>query len=224
MQLEVDSVYKTYGDRVILSDVYLSCTPGEIVAVMGRNGSGKSTLFQIMYGTLKCECSSVLINHKSITGKAYKTGSIVYLPQVSFLPLQFTVWQIIKIMVGKKSELADDPLIKRILFQKIRELSGGETRYLEIRLMLMSKAPFVILDEPYRGLAPVVIERINQYIREASKTKGIIVSDHDYRSISKVATKILLLDDGWLHIPDADDLRKAGYPVTLASFDGHATR
>lgn len=224
MQLEVDSVYKTYGDRVILSDVYLSCTPGEIVAVMGRNGSGKSTLFQIMFGTLECEYSSVILNHKSITGKAYKTGSIAYLPQVSFLPLQFTVWQIIKIMVGKNSNLADDPFIKRILFQKIRELSGGEIRYLEIRLMLMSKAPFVILDEPYRGLAPVVIERINQYIREASQTKGIIVSDHDYRSISKVATKILLHDDGWLHIPDADDLRKAGYPVTLATFDGHATR
>ena len=62
--LEVDSVIKSFGDKNLLTDIYLRYHPGERIAIFGWNGSGKSTLLKIIFGTMDCERSFIRINGK----------------------------------------------------------------------------------------------------------------------------------------------------------------
>ena len=60
--LEVDSVIKSFGDKNLLTDIYLKCQPGDRIAIFGWNGSGKSTLFEIIFGTMNGDRSFIRID------------------------------------------------------------------------------------------------------------------------------------------------------------------
>ena len=93
--LEADSILKCYGERTILSDIYLRCKPGDITALWGRNGSGKSTLLEIIFGTLKAEHAFVRVGGRVVNGQAYRTGLVAFLPQFHFLPGNLRVAQLL---------------------------------------------------------------------------------------------------------------------------------
>lgn len=211
ISLEVDSVLQSFGLRTLLTDIYLKCVLGDIIALFGRNGTGKSTLFDIIYGTRKAERSFVRINEEAVLGQAFKTGLISYLPQSNFLPKDMKVSKILR-LCNKTEMFPDDEVISRIRNTRIKNLSGGELRYLEIRLVLTSDAPFVILDEPFNGLSPVTTEKIRYHITESARKRGIIMTDHNYREVHKVANKFMLLDEGYLkEINNPEELIPFGY-------------
>lgn len=211
--LEIDSVTKTFGYRQVLTDIYLKCSTGDVVGLLGRNGTGKSTLLKIIFGTEGVDNSFIRING-SICSNPYLAGYIAYLPQDSFLPKQLTIIQVIKLYLGKKgiTWFTKDIIIGLLLESKVGALSGGELKYLEIKLLLSLPAKFILLDEPFNGIAPIVIEHLKQMIQDYSKTKGIILTDHDYRNVLDVANRNYLLHDGALKsISNEDDLIRWGY-------------
>ena len=96
------------------------------------------------------------------------------------------------------------------------EMSGGEARLAELYLVLMADAPFCILDEPFSQIDPVHIEAVQQLIREKSREKGIIVTDHNYEAISTVADRLFVLSDGYTHpVESRDDLVRYGYLLPM---------
>lgn len=207
--LEVDSILKSYDDRLILSDVYMTCKTGDIIAIFGRNGCGKSTLFKVLFGVLEAENRFLRIDGNVIVGKAYKTGLLSYLPQDNYLPKEMKVVDLINLVcVTKPPVWLNDPLVQRITTRKVRDLSGGESRYLQILLMLEWDAPFVILDEPFYGIAPVIVDEICKYIRYYAVNKGIILADHNYSQAYEIANRFMLLHDGCLRsITDMEALK-----------------
>lgn len=196
--LEIDSIIKSYGERVILSDIYLKCVPGDIIGIFGINGSGKSTLFNILFGTCKAERSFVKINDKVVTSKAYKTGLIGFLPQKDVLPKDIKIKDIIKLSCIDTEFIFTDDIIKQSCNKLTGSLSGGELRYVEILIMLHTPAPFIILDEPFKGLSPITIEKVCSLIKKQSKNKGIIITDHNYNAVAKIANIYKLLHEGYL--------------------------
>lgn len=212
--LEADSIEKSYNYNIILSDVYLKCKTGDIIGILGRNGCGKSTLLKIIYGTIPAEYKFVRIDHQ-LRRKAYKyPNEISYLPQDNFIPKHFRVSKVIRLFLSKEnvSEFCDDSFIKSILNSKINELSGGELRYLEIKLILYSDSKFALLDEPYNGLSPIMINVTNQLIEECAKHKGIILTDHNYNNVLKVSTQIYLIKDcSTKKLKDKKELIQFGY-------------
>lgn len=113
--LEVDSIEKSYGYKIILSNVYLKCETGDIIGVLGRNGTGKSTLLKIIYGILPAEYKFVRINHQ-IRAKAYKhKNEIQYLPQDNFIPKNLKVSKAISLFIVKKNtpDFYDDAFIQK---------------------------------------------------------------------------------------------------------------
>ena len=91
-------------------------------------------------------------------------------------------------------------------------MSGGEARLAELYLVLMTEAPFCILDEPFSQIDPVHVEAVQRLIREKSLEKGIIVTDHNYEAISTVADRLFVLSDGYTHpVESRDDLIRYGY-------------
>ena len=212
--LEVDSIRKEFGTKRVLTDIAFHCKPGEIIGLLGRNGSGKSTLLKIIFGTLSAEYKFIRINNE-ILNQPFKTkNQLAYLYQDNFLPKNITVKQVVKIFsdeIDHKGFLDDDVLAK-VSGTKIRNLSGGESRYLEVKLMLNIDTLFVLLDEPFNGISPLHIELVKNMIREKSLKKGIILTDHDYRNVLDIANRYYLLFDGGLKpIRTRQDLIDWGY-------------
>lgn len=213
--LEIDSVTKTFEYRQILTDIYLKCTTGNIIGLLGRNGTGKSTLLKIVFGSEVADNKFIRIDGEIYNKPYLSLGQIAYLPQDSFLPKQLTISKVIELYLGKDNFdcfTKGDTIISSLLHTKVSVLSGGELRYLEIKLLLNLPVKFVLLDEPFNGIAPVVVDVLKQMIREHSKSKGIILTDHDYRNVLDVASRYCLLYDGGIkNIENKDDLVRWGY-------------
>ena len=211
--LEIDSVIKAFDDRQVLTDIYLRCQTGDIIGMLGRNGSGKSTLLQIIFGTLPAE-KFIKIDGK-VYEHPYKTlDQICYLPQHEFLPKQMTVEKVAKLYLEKNeiNIFLDDDLLRPHRQNKIHFLSGGELKYLEIKLLLNTKSKFVLLDEPFNGVAPIMVSTIKELIKDKSKTKGIVLTDHDYNNVLDVANKYCLIYQGGIkEVSEKIELVKWGY-------------
>ncbi len=212
--LEVDSIMKSFGEKTVLTDIYLRCEPGEIIALFGWNGCGKSTLLHIIFGTLACERKFIRINGKVQNKPAYRSGLIAYLPQHDFLPGNLSVKKVAHLYLSQEDEhlFFDDPCLEYLRETKINELSGGELRYLEIKLILCCPAMYLFLDEPFHGVSHIACEAIRKQIHTVSQSKGIILTDHNFREVHKIANRICLLDQGYLReIQDKNELRSYGY-------------
>ena len=210
--LEADSILKCYGERTILSDIYLRCKPGDIAALWGRNGSGKSTLLEIIFGTLKAEHAFVRVGGRVVNGQAYRTGLVAFLPQFHFLPGNLRVAQLLHRtgLPNLPEAFGDMPVPP--LRERLKNLSGGQLRLLEILYVTSLPAPF-LLDEPFAGLSPVAADTIARHLQAVSRQKGILIADHDYRTLQRIATRHLLLADGYLRpLTSPDELRRCYLP------------
>lgn len=213
-RLHVDSVRKLIRDRQILNDIFISCKPGEIIGLLGRNGSGKSTMLKIIFGSLGADNKFVSIDDKKINWLYDNRELLQYLPQDSFLPNHIKIKNIINCFCSKENAvlLMENNLVKPFLQNKIRQLSGGERRILEILLMVNSKAKYLLLDEPFNGVSPLHIEIVKDLIKKYSKDKGFIITDHDYRNVLDISSRIILMDNGNTRvINEFNDLIDFGY-------------
>lgn len=212
--LHVDSVRKQIGGRQILNDVFLSCRQGEIVGLLGRNGSGKSTLLKIIFGSLSADHKYVTIDGRVKRSLADTRNLIRYLPQDSFLPGHIRIKTIISCFCNQvhAAVIRDHELIRPFLAKKANQLSGGEKRILEILLMIYSDARYLLLDEPFNGIAPLHIELIKGLIRKHGQHKGFIITDHDYSNVLDISETIILIQDGNTRkINDLQELIDYGY-------------
>lgn len=210
-ELHVDSVVKHFHTAEVLSDIYLRCLPGEITGILGRNGSGKSTLLKIIFGSMPADHAYVRIDGKVYTRRSDRPGKIAYLYQDSFIPAHLKVRTVIKLM--SISRLAEHPVVRPILHNTFAEISGGEARYLEILFTLNRPVPYIILDEPFNGLSPILKEDVKEIIQSSAREgKGIILTDHDYRNVLEIATQKYIMRTGSLKLfNDPEELRPLGY-------------
>lgn len=212
--LHIDSVTKSYGDKIILSDVFLSCKIGEIKGLIGRNGSGKSTLLKIVFGTEKAEFKFVRIGNKIIVNISDGRNLINYLPQDNFLPNNISVKLLINLFLDKYNRkiVSDNEYIRPLLRKKNQHLSGGEKRIVEILLIVHSNAEYILLDEPFNGVSPIMRDYIIEYIKKMKSSKGFIITDHDYENVLNLADKIAYLQNGFLkEINNKSELVELGY-------------
>ena len=212
--LEIDSVVKSFDMHVVLTDIYMKCQTGDIIGMLGRNGTGKSTLMKILFGTLNADRKFIRIDGK-VYDQPYKTiNEICYLPQDSFLPKNMSIEKTIELYLGKNNVLSflENPVFQNLKKSKISHLSGGELRYLEIKLLLHTDCKFILLDEPFNGVSPILVGEIKKLILKTSETKGIILTDHDYRNVLDVANQFCLIYDGGIkRIDDKQELVRWGY-------------
>ncbi len=216
--LEVDGIQKKYGERVILSDVYLKCETSQIIGLLGRNGSGKSTLLKIIFGLVEAPNKCIRIDSVSKNNDNNVFSEISYLSQEQFIPNHFSVEKAILLSIDKQKIkfFCEDEFIQSVLNKRISHLSSGELRYLEIKIVLFNSSKFVLLDEPYNGLSPIMIDAVNELIKGNSGKKGIVITDHNYKNVIKISTQLVLIKEGKTHyIRNNAELVAKGYLVDL---------
>ena len=212
--LEMDSIQKRFNEKSVLTDVYLKCETADIIGLLGRNGSGKSTLMKIIFGIQSADNKFIRVDGVIKNKTSELLQDISYLHQDNFIPNHLSVKNAISLSIVKenRSEFYDDEMIASLKKKYIKQLSGGELRYLEIKIVLSNPSKFVLLDEPYNGLSPVVAEKVNVLILENSKKKGIIITDHNYEKVIQIATKLILMREGKVHhLRDKSELIDRGY-------------
>jgi len=212
--LHVDSVMKSFGTKQVLTDVYLSCRKGEVVGLLGRNGSGKSTLLKIIFGSLTADRKFVTVDGKIPQGWFGNGKLLKYLPQDGLLPDNLKIRIAINMLCDKQQAklLLQHPCILPHMDKCCKHLSGGEKRLIEVLVLIHSEAKFVMIDEPFNGISPIYKDEIKRLILEQSENKGFIVTDHDYRNILDVATRVVLIfDGGTKEMKNKGELVKWGY-------------
>lgn len=211
-ELYIDSVEHHFGGRKVLNGVYLRCETGEVLGLLGRNGSGKSTLLKIIFGALKPDYMHLKIDGL-LCRKAYQTGKLAYLPQDYFIPGYLTVKTAINLFTHQyRNRLLVVDIIRKNLHKPLHHLSGGNQRLIEVLLLIYSDAPFVLLDEPFSQLAPLIADEVRVHIEKFKAEKGFIITDHYYRQIMAVANRVVLLHNGAAYpVKEEDDLKLHGY-------------
>lgn len=221
-ELYADSIQFSYeNSKTLLTGAYLRCRIRDRIALLGRNGCGKSTLLKILFGSIRAQHAYIRLNGQRIT-KAFVSKDVCYLPQDSFLPTAIRVDQAVKLMIEDskiREKITGDALLKPVAKELIANLAGGELRYLEIMLLVHQPATFMLLDEPFSGISPVVKENIAALIVSLSPQKGFIISDHDYQNVLEVSNQIVLLQNGGCRVlKDRRELEM--FYVPEGTFDG----
>lgn len=212
-KLEVDSVLLEYGSRRILSDVYLKCETGKVTGLLGRNGIGKTSLMNLIFGSLVPNSKSVRFDGVAVP-KAYAVqGLLSYLPQYNFIPGSLTLKRVFDDF-GLEYPLFEQyfPEFRLKYKSRILNLSGGQRRLVELYIILKSKSKFVMLDEPFSHLSPLMIELIKEFMEEEKSNKGILITDHMYDHVLDVADVLYLLaEENVRLVTQIKDLERFGY-------------
>jgi ABC-type multidrug transport system ATPase subunit len=211
--LEADSIEHKFGSNAVLSDIYIKCQTGSVTGLLGRNGQGKSTLMKILYGSLEPAAKSVRLNGQPI-GPAYLVpGLIGYLPQDNFCPKNKKLQHVFEDFELDFAHFAKIfPAFSSSYNSRVKNLSGGEQRLAETYVLLASKARFVMLDEPFTHLSPLMAEQVKELITSASRNKGILITDHQYQHIITISDTIYVLANGKLKLVNSpEELHYLGY-------------
>ena len=208
----LDSIFFEVPRLRILQGAYLKVTPGSICGLFGRNGSGKSTLLKVASGQIAPTSGLTIIDGERLHKKdlSRRFAKIAYLPQDSMLPGDMAVKRLIKSFPGPSRHLSHDAIIVDIVGKRIDELSVGKRRYLEIRLLLSLNRAYVLLDEPFTGVEPLMIERIAEIIIAAAKQgRGFLLTDHYQQyTIPIVDDAYLMMNKQCRHLARTSDLKE----------------
>ena len=173
----VDDVYISYGPSPIVQGVSLEVDTGEVVALLGRNGVGKTTLARGLVGLTPIAQGQVRIDGADVTGMAAHRVSrrgVRIVPQGRGIFPRLSIAENLRIGAFLSNE--PDPRVRDLLHelfpilwerrqQRAGTLSGGEQQMLAIARALLSTPKLLILDEPTEGVAPVLIDRIEDALR-----------------------------------------------------------
>ncbi len=210
--IKVENLIKTYKKRNVVNNVSLTISQGEIVGLLGPNGAGKTTTFYMISGLIFPDKGEVLlenskINHLTIYERAKK--GITYLPQEPSIFRKLSVKEniiaVLELIHDKTTdnleEIANDVLneygISHIKDSKGYEISGGERRRVEIARALLLNPKFILLDEPFAGIDPIIVNDLQTIIKHLKdKNIGVLISDHNVRETLKICDRAYILNEG----------------------------
>ncbi|MBZ0165463.1 MAG: LPS export ABC transporter ATP-binding protein, partial [Candidatus Omnitrophica bacterium] len=194
--LETKSLGKTYGRRRVVDGLSISVGRSEIVGLLGPNGAGKTTTFYMAVGIIQPSEGQIFFDNEDITRKSIHQRcrlGMGYLAQEPSIFRKLTVEQNIMAIletldIGPRERrkrlesLLEELNIAHLAKSKAYTLSGGERRRLEITRALVTNPSFLLLDEPFSGIDPIVVAEAQEIIKDLkNRGLGILLTDHNVR-------------------------------------------
>lgn len=210
-ELRAVSLKKQYKSRVVVRDVSLEVSSGEVIGLLGPNGAGKTTCFYMMVGLVPVDGGDLYLDdrrltHMPIHGRA-RLG-LSYLPQEASIFRRLSVAENIQAILELQRLPADqlkiqlEALLADLNIEQLRSnpassLSGGERRRVEIARALATNPRFILLDEPFAGVDPIAVLDIQKIIGFL-KTRGIgvVITDHNVRETLGICDRAYIINEG----------------------------
>ena len=211
MHIEAKNISKVIKKKNILTNVGISLKKNKVYGLLGPNGAGKTSLFSILSGLNQPSQGEIYFDSKKVNELNFEARSklgIIYLPQEPSVFRELTVKQNILAALEARNYKKIDNInllekislefnLKKILSQKCNTLSGGQRRRVEIARAIALKPKLILLDEPFAGIDPLVINEIKDLIRNLkSKGIGILLSDHNVKATLDICDHIYVINSG----------------------------
>lgn len=208
--LSVQQLEAGYGESIILRDISIRVSKGQVVCIMGRNGVGKTTLVKSIMGILKAKKGTISYMDKDMTKnppyKRAKAG-IGYVPQGREIFAQLTVKE--NLLLGLEAcpvvptEIPPEaiekfPVLPTMYSRRGGDLSGGQQQQLAFARALASKPDLLLLDEPTEGIQPSIVQDIQDVIRSIKQqgNTAILLVEQSIDFVRSVADYFYILEKG----------------------------
>ena len=206
--LEISDLHAWYGESHVLHGINLSVAKGEVVCLLGRNGAGRTTTLRAILGLTGQRKGAIKINGRDVIGmpthEVAKLG-IGYCPEERGIFTSLTCEQNLllppKVGDGKGLELSEIYEMFPNLLERRNSpggrLSGGEQQMLAIARILRSGADLLLLDEITEGLAPVIVQKLDEVVRTL-RERGftVVLVEQNFRFASKLADRNYVIEHG----------------------------
>jgi lipopolysaccharide export system ATP-binding protein len=209
--LEIKGLTKSYDGREVVKGIDMLVKRGEIVGLLGPNGAGKTTTFYMVVGIVPPNSGKIIFDNEDITALAIHARAhygIGYLSQEPSIFRKLTVRENIMAILEtlpiprkererRLSVLLEELKIAHLAKSKAFNLSGGERRRLEITRALVTNPSFILLDEPFSGIDPIIVNEAQEIIKELKKRGlGILLTDHNVRETLAITDRAYLIAEG----------------------------
>jgi lipopolysaccharide export system ATP-binding protein len=209
--LEIKGLSKSYDGREVVKGVDILVRRGEIVGLLGPNGAGKTTTFYMVVGIIPPNRGRIVFDNNDITDLSiherarYGIGYLSQEPSIfTKLSVEENILSILETLPISKAErkqrlknLLEELNISHLAKNKAATLSGGERRRLEITRALVTNPSFMLLDEPFSGIDPIVVNEAQEIIKELKERGlGILLTDHNVRETLSITDRAYLIAEG----------------------------
>jgi len=217
--LEVEGLNSYYGDSHILFDVALRVERNEVVALLGHNGAGKSTTLKSLMGVVTPRTGSVMFDGAEIAGKKSHTIAQLGMQLVHEDRRIFGSLDVEENLVLAGLTAQNKWPLERIyeMFPRLQErrtslgtdLSGGEQQMLAIARALIRDPKIILLDEPFEGLAPVIVRDLMTACRNlADEGQTIVLVEQNLAATLSLAHRVYIINNGHMaHEGPADEIK-----------------
>lgn len=206
--LRLNEVHSFYGNSHILRGINLGIHSGSIAALVGRNGMGKSTTINTIMSLQPCRSGKIIFKGLDITGlQTYKIArmGVALVPQGRRIFPSLTVKE--NLLMGCKNNnfIVSDlealyqlfPILKIRTDQKAGSLSGGEQEMLCIGRALLSRPDLVLMDEPFEGLAPAIVNVLMTKLAELRNDGlSILLVEQNVKAAMEIADYFFVMEKG----------------------------
>ncbi|HEX3169507.1 MAG TPA: LPS export ABC transporter ATP-binding protein, partial [Burkholderiales bacterium] len=209
--LRAQQLEKRYKSRVVVKDVSLEVSSGEVIGLLGPNGAGKTTCFYMMVGLVPLDGGEIHLDDKRLTHMPIHRRArlgLSYLPQEASIFRRLTVAENVRAVLELQShdishiEIKLEQLLTELHIDHLRDnpaisLSGGERRRVEIARALATEPRFILLDEPFAGVDPIAVIDIQKIIRFLKERDiGVLITDHNVRETLGICDRAYIINDG----------------------------
>ncbi len=217
--LELRDVRSAYGRIEALKGISLAVNPGEIVTIIGANGAGKSTTLMTICGVVPPTAGEVRYDGEVISGRnpdLLPPRGLCQVPEGRRIFPRLTVEENLNMGAffrKDQDQIARDmehaftlfPVLKERRRQRGGTLSGGEQQMLAIARALMSKPRLLLLDEPSLGLAPLIVKRIFEIVKQINQQDGvtILLVEQNANLALQLATRGYVMETGQVVLEDS---------------------
>jgi len=204
MSIEVQNIFKRYGNQEALKNVSFKLSSGEIVGFLGPNGAGKSTLMKIITTYIRQNEGVIKVSgFDTLTNSVEVKKRIGYLPEHNPLYLDLYVKEYLHFHaeIHKVSKTRIEEVIKKVGLspekgKKIKQLSKGYRQRVGLAAALLHNPEVLILDEPTTGLDPNQLVEIRNLIQEIGKTKTVLLSTHIMQEVEAMCDRVIIINKG----------------------------
>lgn len=208
MILQLSHVQTFIGQFHILQDISLDVPAGEVTVILGRNGAGKTTTLRTIMGLTPPSQGKIIFMGERLNGRPpYEIArkGIGFVPEDQGVFSELTVDENLRLAM-RKNDAATKARLQFVLDifpdlgQKLRQksgsLSGGQKQMLAIGRAFVNDNRLLLVDEPSKGLAPIMVEKLAQAIREIKKHTTVVLVEQNFALASAVGERYVIIDDG----------------------------